>query len=70
MMEFINHIGTASGIDAGIYSYTDLGTAQKIESFFESMKQRADRTKVWVWDTDTLRRRMFVQLLRYAITDT
>jgi transposase len=32
MMELIDHIGTTSGIDDGIYSYTDLGTAQKILS--------------------------------------
>jgi hypothetical protein len=32
MMELIGHIGTASGIDDGIYGYTDLGTAQKILS--------------------------------------
>jgi hypothetical protein len=32
MMELIDHIGTASGIDEGIYGYTDLGTAQKILS--------------------------------------
>ena len=32
MMELIDHIGTASGIDDGIYGYTDLGTAQKILS--------------------------------------
>ena len=32
MMELIDHIGTASGIDDGIYSNTDLGTAQKILS--------------------------------------
>jgi len=34
-----------------------------IESFFESMKQRADGTRVRVWDTDTLRGRMFVQFI-------
>ena len=32
MMEIIDHIGVASGIDDGIYSNTDLGTAQKILS--------------------------------------
>ena len=32
MMEIINHIGISSGIDAGIYSGTDVGTAQKIIS--------------------------------------
>jgi len=32
MMQIIDHIGTASGIDSGIYSSTDLGTAQKILS--------------------------------------
>ena len=34
-----------------------------IESFFESMKQRADGTRVRVWDTDRLRGRMFVQFI-------
>jgi transposase len=34
-----------------------------IESFFESFKQRADGTRVRVWDTDTLRGRMFVQFI-------
>ncbi|MDR2180314.1 MAG: hypothetical protein LBP21_08390, partial [Synergistaceae bacterium] len=34
-----------------------------IESFFESMKQRADGARVRVWDTDTLRGRMFVQFV-------
>jgi hypothetical protein len=32
MMEIIDHIGVASGIDGGIYGNTDLGTAQKIIS--------------------------------------
>jgi hypothetical protein len=32
MMDLIDHIGAASGIDDGIYSHTDLGTAQKIRS--------------------------------------
>ncbi|GHV43781.1 hypothetical protein FACS1894187_26010 [Synergistales bacterium] len=32
MMELIEHIGTVSGIDDGIYCNTDLGTAQKILS--------------------------------------
>ena len=32
MMELIDHIGTASGIDDGVYSNTDIGTAQKIIS--------------------------------------
>ena len=32
MMEIIDHIGTVSGIDEGIYSNTDVGTAQKIIS--------------------------------------
>ena len=32
MMEIIDHIGIASGIDEGIYSNTDAGTAQKIVS--------------------------------------
>jgi transposase len=36
---------------------------ETIESFFESMKQRADGTRVRVWDTDTLRGRMFVQFV-------
>jgi len=30
MMEIIGHIGSASGIDDGIYSNTDVGAAQKI----------------------------------------
>ena len=36
---------------------------ETIESYFESMKQRADGTRVRVWDTDTLRGRMFVQFI-------
>jgi hypothetical protein len=32
MMEIVDHIGATSGIDSGIYSNTDLGTAQKIIS--------------------------------------
>lgn len=32
MMDIIDHIGKESGIDSGIYSSTDLGTAQKILS--------------------------------------
>ncbi|MDR1166641.1 MAG: transposase [Deltaproteobacteria bacterium] len=32
MMELIDHIGSVSGIDDGLYSNTDLGTAQKIIS--------------------------------------
>ena len=32
MMEIIDHVGVASGIDEGIYSNTDIGTAQKIIS--------------------------------------
>ena len=36
---------------------------ETIESFFESVKQRADGTRVRVWDTDTLRGRMFVQFV-------
>ena len=36
---------------------------ETIESFFESMKRRADGTRVRVWDTDTLRGRMFVQFV-------
>jgi len=32
MMEIIDHIGLVSGIDEGIYSNTDIGTAQKIIS--------------------------------------
>ena len=32
MMEILEHIGTTSGIDAGIYDNTDIGTAQKIIS--------------------------------------
>ena len=34
---------------------------ETIESFFESVKRRTDGTRVRVWDTDTLRGRMFVQ---------
>lgn len=34
-----------------------------IESYFESMKRRADGTRVRVWATDTLRGRMFVQFV-------
>jgi transposase len=36
---------------------------EMIESFFESFKQRADGTRPRVWDTDTLRGRMFVQFV-------
>jgi transposase len=36
---------------------------ETIESFFQSMKRRADGTRVRVWDTDTLRGRMFVQFV-------
>jgi len=36
---------------------------ETIESYFESMKQRADGARVRVWDTDTLRGRMFVQFV-------
>lgn len=36
---------------------------ETIESFFQSMKQRADGTRVRVWDTDTLRGCMFVQFV-------
>ena len=36
---------------------------ETIESYFEAMKQRADGTRVRVWDTDTLRGRMFVQFV-------
>ena len=36
---------------------------ETIESFFESMKRRADGTRVRVWDTDTLRGRLFVQFI-------
>ena len=32
MMDIIDHIGTVSGIDAGVYGSTDVGTAQKIIS--------------------------------------
>jgi hypothetical protein len=32
MMELIDHVGVTSGIDDGIYSNTDIGTAQKIIS--------------------------------------
>jgi hypothetical protein len=36
---------------------------ETIESYFETMKRRADGTRVRVWDTDTLRGRMFVQFV-------
>jgi transposase len=36
---------------------------ETIESFFESMKRCADSARVRVWDTDTLRGRMFVQFI-------
>ena len=36
---------------------------ETIESFFQSMKRRADGTRARVWDTDTLRGRMFVQFV-------
>jgi transposase len=36
---------------------------ESIESYFQSMKQRADGTRVRVWDMDTLRGRMFVQFV-------
>lgn len=36
---------------------------ETIESFFEAMKQHADGTRVRVWDTDTLRGRLFVQFV-------
>jgi transposase len=36
---------------------------ETIEAFFETMKQRVDGTRVRVWDTDTLRGRMFVQFI-------
>jgi len=36
---------------------------ETIESFFESMKQRADGTRARVWDSDTLRGRLFVQFV-------
>ena len=36
---------------------------ETIESYFESMKRRADGMRVRVWDTDTLRGRMFVQFI-------
>jgi hypothetical protein len=32
MMEIIDHIGSSSGIDDGIYCSTDIGTAQKLVS--------------------------------------
>ena len=32
MMDIIDHIGTVSGIDAGVYGSTEIGTAQKIIS--------------------------------------
>lgn len=36
---------------------------ETIESFFEAEKQHADGTRVRVWNTDTLRGRMFVQFV-------
>ena len=36
---------------------------ETIESFFEAGKQHADGSRVRVWDTDTLRGRMFVQFV-------
>jgi transposase len=36
---------------------------ESIESYFQSMKRRADGIRVRVWDTDTLRGRMFVQFI-------
>ena len=36
---------------------------ETIESFFESMKRRGDGARPRVWDTDTLRGRMFVQFI-------
>lgn len=36
---------------------------ETIESFFEAEKQHADGTRLRVWDTDTLRGRMFVQFV-------
>lgn len=36
---------------------------ETIESFFETMKQHADGTRTRVWDTDTLRGRLFVQFV-------
>jgi transposase len=36
---------------------------ETIESYFESMKQHADGARIRVWDTDTLRGRMFVQFV-------
>ena len=36
---------------------------ETIESFFESDKQRADGTRTRVWESDTLRGRMFVQFV-------
>jgi hypothetical protein len=36
---------------------------ETIESFFGSMKHRADGMRVRVWDTDTLRGRMFTQFI-------
>lgn len=36
---------------------------ETIESFFEADKQHVDGTRVRVWDTDTLRGRMFVQFV-------
>ena len=36
---------------------------ERIESFFESMKRCVDGSRVRVWDSDTLRGRMFVQFV-------
>lgn len=36
---------------------------ETVEAFFEAMKQHADGTRIRVWNTDTLRGRMFVQFV-------
>ena len=51
MMDIIDHIGSASGIDAAVYASTDLGTAQKIISIarylFASNGQTLPGIQTW-----------------------
>lgn len=51
MMDIVDHIGTASGIDAAVYASTDLGTAQKIISIarylFASNGQTLPGIQTW-----------------------
>ena len=41
---------------------------ETVESFFGSMKNRVDGARLRVWDTDTLRGRMFVQFVALCYT--